>query len=92
MQSLAHGVPVITDDDPYTQAPEADAVVHEITGARYRAGSIEDLATAIQRWLDRVNTDGLAVARACRDELEARWTPAAQSRAILSILKSGDQP
>jgi glycosyltransferase involved in cell wall biosynthesis len=82
LQSLSYGCPVITHDDPITQAPEADAVIDGVNGARYRAGSIEDLSEHLEGWLRRVHEDPERWSRACKDSLERGWTPQSQAERI----------
>lgn len=82
IQSLAHGVPVITDDDIFGQMPEAEAVVKGQTGSRYKHGDVEALAEAIRRWVSQTRAEREATARAARTEVEARWTPEAQAGKI----------
>jgi len=86
IQSLAHGVPVITDDDRYTQMPEADAVLDDVTGARYPSGDIDALAAAIDGWLVRTKRSPAEVADAARAEVLRAWTPDAQAERIAAVV------
>jgi glycosyltransferase involved in cell wall biosynthesis len=81
-QSLSYGRPIITSDNEYNRAPESDCIRPGITGGFYVDGSAESLADVLGQWLDRVRADPEAVAQACRDEVQQRWTPTAHARAI----------
>ncbi|SER73379.1 Glycosyltransferase involved in cell wall bisynthesis [Pedococcus cremeus] len=91
MQSLERGVPVITDDAPYTQAPESDAVRDGETGARYTAGSVSALADAIETWLGRLEASPATVAQRCKKEIEEGWTPTAQAQLIETVLLRNEE-
>ena len=82
IQSLSHGVPVITDDDDYGQMPEAEAVRDGITGGRFPKGDVPALARSIGTWLDKTDADTDAVAGAARREVTERWTPESQADRI----------
>lgn len=87
IQSLAHGVPVITDDNDETQGPEASAIIEGTTGSRYSAGDITALAKEISRWTMKLQEDSLTVAESCQLEVSARWNPNAQAKRILESLE-----
>lgn len=89
IQSLAHGVPVITTDDPYQWRPESEAVRPGVTGAHYVDGSIDDLAARIECWLDRVRADRDGVSADCRREVAAHWSAQAQASAITAAVEAG---
>ncbi|MEW1979523.1 glycosyltransferase family 4 protein [Citricoccus sp. NPDC079358] len=86
IQSLAHGVPVITDDDDSTQMPESSAVVDGVTGSRYAAGSAIDLADTIAAWIDTLVEDRSTAALACHREVKTRWNPEVQAERMLDSL------
>lgn len=88
MQSLAHGVPLITDDDESSQMPEANSVVEGVTGSRFRSGDVASLASRIREWHRRLSIDSASTVAACREEIESKWSPTVQSRLIVeSLLK-----
>lgn len=87
IQSLEHGVPVVTASDPSRQVPEFRAVVPGLTGGLYRPGEIDDLARLIKEWLARVDKSPESVTRACKTEVEANWSVNAQARRILGVLR-----
>lgn len=81
IQSLEHGVPVITHDNPFAQMPEAEAVLPGVTGGHYREGDVDDLAREMQWWLGpHVRRD--RVAADCRTEVVERWSAESQSDII----------
>jgi glycosyltransferase involved in cell wall biosynthesis len=82
IQSLKHGVPVVTDDDDYGQMPEAEAVIDGLTGARYTKDSRADLAAKIEQTVERVRVDPAGTSLHARQEVESRWTPEAQAHSI----------
>lgn len=88
IQSLAHGVPVITDDDIYGQMPEAEAVIDGVTGARYPRDDVSALADAISFWVTKKRHSPAVVARAAQDEVQVRWTPEAQAHRIAARVKA----
>jgi len=89
IQSMHHGVPVITDSDAYSQMPEWEAVRDGVTGGLFDPGDHIDLADVISRWLNMICTRRDAIADQCRSEVEARWTPAVQARLIEEALRGG---
>jgi glycosyltransferase involved in cell wall biosynthesis len=82
VQSMTYGVPVISDDDPYSQMPEWESIRQDVTGGIYRKGDVADLANEIERWLVRVDRDAAIVARACTTEVQERWTAPKQAELI----------
>lgn len=51
IQSLAHGVPVITHDDINDHGPEWEAIQIGATGSLFRQGEVVALAQEIRRWI-----------------------------------------
>lgn len=90
IQSMSFGVPVISDDDIYGQAPESEAIVHGVTGALYRADDIEDLAEQIHVLVQSLEEPNRAAVyrKACLDEVEARWTGDSQASKIDAVISS----
>ncbi len=82
IQSLRHGVPVVSDDDAYSQMPEWDAIIEGKTGGHFRKHDAESLADSIQQWLYRVEKGRATVAINCRSEVAANWTPEVQVELI----------
>lgn len=87
IQSMSYGTPVISNDDPYTQVPEWEAIIPGVTGDRYRRGDVEHLAQVIETWLDRVRSpERKEIAEKCRNEVRLRWTPQSQARVIAGYI------
>ncbi len=78
IQSMAHGVPVISDDSPYTQMPEWEAIIPGVTGDYFDPGNHVALADVIARWIARQAQDEQTVHKACIAEVTQRWHPDAQ--------------
>lgn len=87
IQSMAHGVPVITDNSRTAQAPEASAILTGKTGDHFETGSVRALAATIATWLDRMETAGLCVSESCRDEVRKRWSPEVQAERMIQSLR-----
>jgi glycosyltransferase involved in cell wall biosynthesis len=79
VQSLSHGVPVISGDDPYSQKPEWSAIKPGRTGAFYRAGDSADLAQRLGEWLGRSGDDRNRAVDECLQEFAAHWTAQAHA-------------
>jgi glycosyltransferase involved in cell wall biosynthesis len=88
IQSMAHGVPVVTDDDRYGQMPEWESVRPGLTGAHYPKGDVMALADAITVWIARMTADATAVAEACRTEVAEHWSPGVQVQRIEAALSA----
>lgn len=86
MQSLSHGTPVVTNDDPNRQASEFRAVRHGITGLLYTAGDIDSLATAIEGCLAMVDERGAELEEACKAEIDRNWSVDVHASRILAAL------
>ncbi|WP_110239769.1 glycosyltransferase family 4 protein [Nocardioides gilvus] len=85
IQSLEHGTPVVTHDDPHQQMPEAEAVRPGVTGDTFRVDDAEDLARVMKSWFGgRART--AAVAEACRGEAAERWSPESQAECIAQVV------
>lgn len=92
IQSLAHGIPVITDDDHVAQVPEADAIVPGITGDRYRAEDVPDLEATIHAWIEKMRDHRESVETACRAEVDRYWTPQAHAARISAGILAEGRP
>lgn len=87
VQSLAHGVPVVTVDDPSRQVPEFRAVVPGVTGDLYRASDPKDLQESILRWLKVPLNEASDLAKRCRAEVRINWSSQAQVQRILEAIQ-----
>lgn len=82
IQSLQHGVPVISHSNPDSQVAEWEAIQPGVTGDYFREGDKADLARTIQRWLRKVDFMSPAISAQCRNEYEIKWTALAHARRI----------
>lgn len=74
-QSLAYGVPVITNSSTANQMPEADAVIDGITGSLCNQFDATSLAEAIEHWRSLPAPEWEAASQACVSEYLTNWTP-----------------
>ena len=88
IQSMSHGVPVISEDNAHAQMPEVESIIPGNTGDLYRPGNVADLADRILHWIDRVAADRSAVGERCKWEVADKWNAESQSEAILEALRS----
>lgn len=86
VQSMSHGVPVVSVGDPFRQVPEFRAIVSGVTGDLYAPEDELGLADAVERVLDMVAADPEGVAASCRDEVARRWSAKAHAGAIRAVL------
>lgn len=91
MQSLIHGTPVVTVDDPHYQVPEFRAVIPGVTGVLYPRGDVEALARAIDQCLTMVDEQGEVLADACREEIDKNWSVGSHADRILTALSERRQ-
>lgn len=87
IQSIMHGVPVVTVDDPNSQVPEFRAVIPGRTGLLYERGNLDDLSVAILKCLGQVDAQPNDLADACRQEAAENWSPASHARRLLKALE-----
>jgi glycosyltransferase involved in cell wall biosynthesis len=81
IQSMAYGVPVITNTRSSEDAPEVEAIVSGLTGDLFEDGDMTDLIRVMRPWLvDR--TDRAATREACIRMVERHWSPESQRAAI----------
>lgn len=92
IQSLQHGRPVVTVDDPLRQVPEFRAVVQGVTGGLYARGDIESLKSSVVEWIDRVRAAPQEVTSNCRREAAMNWSARANAEHIVSQLSRDVAP
>lgn len=88
IQSLAHGVPVITDDALFNHGPEVAAIIDGITGGHYAAENALDLADQIEKWIAQLTQSTDETAQRCREEVQNHWTPQAQADRMIKVIGS----
>lgn len=89
VQSMSYGVPVVTDNDIYSQAPESEAIIPGVTGDTYNKGDARDLADKIGQWLAKSDEERIEISAACKREVQERWNPESQSQIIERVLRDG---
>ncbi len=88
IQSMSHGIPVISHGDVTSQGPEAEAIVPGETGAFYQLGDFADLARKIRDWT-KTPYAAPKVRQTCMQLIQSRYTPAAQ-RAVFDAAITGE--
>lgn len=86
VQSLSYGVPVISDDSPYTQMPEWEAIIPGVTGQVYSPGNVDHLVRAIIEVKSNLELSRDKVSASCRSEYCTNWTPLQHGKRILQVL------
>lgn len=88
IQSLAHGVPVIVNDNVWNQGPETDAVLDGETGFFFKEGDAQSLSETIMECAHWMRSDPTGVAETCRNEVRTNWTPQVQAQRIVQALQT----
>lgn len=83
LQSLMHGRPVVTHDDPDHHAAEWEALHEGHSGAFFVVGDLADLGRTIGEVAGWIERDAAAVASDCRADYLAFGDPAAHAERIL---------
>lgn len=86
IQSLMHGRPVITHDDPHHHASEWEILDHGATGALYGRGDLADLVRAIEQIATQIYVDEATVRQRCRARYDEHGTPRTHARRLLDRL------
>ncbi len=81
IQSMAYGVPVITNDRSGDSAPEVEAILPGKTGDLFRTGDVNDLVRAMRPWLAEAS-DRKSIRAACMAMVDRNWSPDHQLRTI----------
>ena len=90
IHSMIYGVPVITTDRSFEQAPEVEAITIGLTGDLFSDGDAEDLARVMRPWLSGTH-DRVATRAACIATVERCWSPAYQ-QAVIEAAVVGKAP
>ncbi len=85
MQSLNYGIPVITHDNADNQMPEYEAIIPGRTGAFYREGDSESLASVIDDWT-QTSFPSPDVRAACIATITEQWNPDNQAQIIERVI------
>jgi glycosyltransferase involved in cell wall biosynthesis len=89
IQSMKHGVPVVSHNNAHAQAPEFEAIHPGVTGELYEYGNLEDLAKKIEQVLEIINSRPGDVMESCVQEVNLRWTGKAQAGRIIAAIERG---
>jgi glycosyltransferase involved in cell wall biosynthesis len=81
IQSMAYGVPVITNKRSGDDAPEVEAIVPGLTGDLFEEGDADDLVAVMRSWLRRPSM-GHSYPNACIEIIERHWSPDSQLRVL----------
>ncbi|MGE5314212.1 MAG: glycosyltransferase family 4 protein [Acidobacteriota bacterium] len=74
IHSLSYGTPVVVHDDDDEQGPEVEAVKEGVNGARFRRGSVDDLARAMRAVLEELPKTP-EVEALCRTVVDEAYSP-----------------
>ncbi len=74
IQSMAFGVPVITNTESKRSAPEVEAIVPGRTGDLFTSGDVTDLVRVMRIWLQE-RPDRDRIRRDCIELVERFWSP-----------------
>ncbi|GAA2084328.1 hypothetical protein GCM10009821_27120 [Aeromicrobium halocynthiae] len=87
IQSLQHGTPVVSHNDPEDQMPEWESIRQGVTGSTVSPSS-EGLVSAVRFWLLRDLSQRERDQQNCLDEVAAHWNPEVQARLIHQALET----
>ena len=91
IQSLMHGRPVITHDNPDNHADEWTAIRAGVSGDFFAEGQLDALVDTILKVRKRQLAEpgeGSSVASACRDDYREHGSPQAHAERIIDSIKS----
>lgn len=93
VQSMAHGTPVVSDDDVYAQMPEWEAILPGQTGGYYESGDVRSLAERLVTWRDKLACPESSdeIAAACEAEVRRGWEPVGHADRIADALLRADE-
>jgi glycosyltransferase involved in cell wall biosynthesis len=87
IHSLSLGTPVITHSNMFHQGPEAEAVIHGVTGLLFKENDAESLSEAIDDMI--LNRKKIYMEAACIAEITKNWNPVSQATIFdEAVLKS----
>ncbi len=89
VHALSYGLPVITTNNLILHNPEVELIRQDINGDFFEDGNPYDLASKIEKWIQRVKKQPDIIASACRKTVvELEYTPIKVSEKILKVLSS----
>lgn len=87
VQSMAHGIPVVTHSNFDRQVAEADAILPGRTGYFFKAGDSHDLAAVLETIAEQTDEDRKIMQDACLSEWHSTWSPTNHARRIEESVK-----
>lgn len=87
VQSLRHGIPVVSHDNADSQVAEWEAIREGETGGYFKENDVADLARVVQKWIGDMASDRDAVSQRCRQEYREKWTPFAHAERIIDGIR-----
>ncbi len=90
VQSLMHGRPVVTHDNPDHHAAEWEALREGRSGAFFAKGEVDDLVRAIREVAGWIERDAATVSADCRADYQSYGDPGRHAHRILSAVRDLD--
>lgn len=85
IHAMSYGLPVITNDNFYTQGPEHEIIIENITGLFFKQGDSRSLAEKIEYWLkNHLNRN--AVRAQCFKPIDNTYNPDNQTKIFKKVL------
>ena len=82
MHALELGKPVVTHDLLDVQMPEVEAIIEGVTGSFYKFGSLEDLVSKLDMWIQKVKTDRSEIISDCGTILMEKYNSTFQVKQL----------
>jgi glycosyltransferase involved in cell wall biosynthesis len=86
IQSLQHGVPVVTHGDAHSQMPEFEAVIPARTGSLFEKGSVESLADELRSWMELSADEAGRRSQEARREVARGWSSDAHAAHLIDTV------
>lgn len=86
IQSMSHGVPVVSNDSAYTQMPEWESIRPGVTGELFAEDDVDSLAAAIKRIAVLSTEERTAMSENCKIEVKQNWTAEAHAKRIATAI------
>lgn len=88
IQSMSHGVPVVSNDSAYTQMPEWESIKPGITGELFEADNVQSLADAIKRIAVLSEECRQNISQNCELEVSENWSSVSHASRISDAVQS----
>ena len=82
IQSMSHGVPVISHDSKYTQGPEWESIKPGVTGDLFQEGDLNGLIGALRKIIRLPEEKKDQLRLNCKNEVKSNWSAEAQAKKI----------